>query len=586
MNEQPLYGQQPASQAKQPFRKSPQQLESQCTFGRNSRFASRKVHIPSVIGLFIVCMLLLIISATFYRGISSANAVAPSNGVAITSHASSSAAITVDFSSRQNHAHPIGNAFLGVNGYDKIKYNNQLISELGTTHVKLVRVSVDIPGTFPTAASVNPSQQNWADFDRSMTVIQAQGLQPILTLEFSPSWLEPKTNSCPGLDPTHVYPTLIQNGTDVGTKEWGIVAAQVVAHMDAKFPAVHPYYELWNEPDGVTFLCVPASDPNATQTRITEYKSIYAAAAPLMKQQAQNDRTVIKVGGPALAVPRLHASIWLPALVNDPTTAPYIDFISYHNYFRIWHADIWSNSLALMQNSTAGVAALFENVSSLVQKGLQPNAQSTPIFVDEYNTTTSLTDCCRNNPIFAPLWNAVFITDLLNSVNDSSSPNGAARTLPAGVAYFSVTPQSPTTNQFCLFGVWNSAMNCAQSGSLQPYPQYYMYQLLGDSRFLDITNSGFVANAPSVSTAGLVISGFYTGTKDNVLIVNTSGTTYSNLTVSLQNPGLAHPTASVYTLDQSNPHIGTSSITLSAGTGGYTATINIPAYSTVALSLA
>ena len=585
MDEQPQHGQQLTSQANQSFSKVPQSLERQRAFEKTTRFASRKVRVSSAIGLVIVCLLLLVISATFFRGISSANSVARSNGVVVAQHASSSAAITVDFSSRQNHAHPIGNGLLGVNGYDKIKYSNQLVSELGATHVKLVRVSVDMPGTFPTAASVNPAQQNWANFDRSMTVIQAQGLQPILTIEFAPSWLEPKTSACPGVDPTHVYPTLIQNGTNVGPKEWGMLAAQVVAHIDAKFSTVHPYYELWNEPDGVTFLCVPASDPNAAQTRITEYKSIYAAAAPLMKQQALHDHTVIKIGGPALAVPRLHASVWIPSLVSDPTTAPYIDFITYHNYFRIWHADMWSNSLALMQNSTAGVAALFENISSLVQKGRQPGALTTPIFIDEYNTTTSLTDCCRNNPTFAPLWNAVFMADLLNSVNDAKSPFGAARALPAGIAYFSVTPQSPTTNQFCLFGVWNSAMNCAQNGTLQPYPQYYTYQLLGDSRFLDITNGGYVANAPTVSTAGLVVSSFYTGTKDNVFIVNTSGTAYSNLTVSVQNPGLTNPVASVYTLNQSNSQIGTKSVSLSAGTGGYTTTVSIPAYSIVALSL-
>lgn len=540
---------------------------------------------PFPIGLFIVFLLFLIIAAAFYRGISFANAVTPAKGVAIIPQASSSAAITVDFSSRLNHAHPIGNAFLGVNGYDKIKYNTQLINEVSTTHIKLVRISVNMPATFPTAASVNPSQQNWADFDRSMADIQANGLQPILTVEFSPSWLEPQTNACPGLDPSHVYPTLIQNGTNIGPKEWGLLAAQVVAHMDAKFPTVHPYYELWNEPDGVTFLCVPSSDPNPTQTRITEYKSIYAAAAPLMKQRAQQDHTVIKAGGPALAVPRLHASLWLPTLLSNTAIAPYIDFISYHNYFRIWHADVWSNSLTLMQNSTSGVAALFENISSMVHKGLQPNAKSTPILLDEYNTTTSVTDCCRNNPTFAPLWNSVFIADLLNSVNDSSSPYGAASVLPMGVAYFSATPLSPTTNHFCLFGVWNSTMNCAQNGTLQPYPQYYTYQLLGDSKFLDITNAGFVVNAPSVSITGLIITSFYTGTKDNVLIINPGATAYSKITVSLQNPGLTKPTASLYTLNQSNPHIGTSSTSLSTSTNGYTVTINVPAYSTIALSL-
>ncbi len=355
--------------------------------------------------------------------------------------------------------------------------------------------------------------------------------------------------------------------------------------MDTKFPGVHPYYEIWNEPDGITFLCVPANDPNPDQTRMTEYKAIYAAAAPRMKQQAQQDHMLIQVGGPALAVPRLHASTWLPALINDPTVAPYIDFISYHNYFRIKQADTWSNMLSLMQDPIAGVAALFENVSAIVHKGKQPNAQSTPIFIDEYNTTTSSIDCCRNDKTFAPLWNALFLTDLLNAVNDTSSPYGPAHAFPSGFAYFTAVPQSPSTSHFCLFGTWDSAMDCAQNGSIQPYPQYYTYQLFGDSHFCDMTNGGYITKAVVGKPAGLVTSGFYTSTKDNVLIVNTSGSAYTQLTIALQNPGLTLPTASVYTLNASYPQIATSSATLSAVSGGYTVTISVPAYSTVALSL-
>ena len=128
-------------------------------------------------------------------------------------------------------------------------------------------------------------------------------------------------------------------------------------------------------------------------------------------------------------------------------------------------------------------------------------------------------------------------------------------------------------------------MDCAQNGSIQPYPQYYTYQLFGDSHFCDMTNGGYITKAVVGNPAGLVASGFYTSTKDTVLIVNTSGSAYTQLTIAVQNPGLAHPTASVYTLNASHPQIGTSSATLSAVSGGYTVTISVPAYSTVALSL-
>jgi hypothetical protein len=348
MHQQSSQEQQSDTQAKGQVQRTLQLPQKRHTPWRRARSASRKIRNSTGSGLILIlCLLTLSIGIVLDRTITSASTITRSSGVAIAPHTSSSpAAITVDFSSRQNHAHPIGNSLLGVNGFSKIKNTPQLLNYLSSSHIKMARISVDMPGTFPTAASVNPQQQNWAVLDASMTAIQAQGLQPILTIEFSPSWLQPQQNACPGLDPSHVYPT--------STSEWGTLAAQVVAHMDTKFPGVHPYYEIWNEPDGISFLCVPASDPNPDQTRITEYKAIYAAAALRMKQQAQKDHMLIQVGGPALAVPRLHASIWLPALVNDPTVAPYIDFISYHNYFRIRHADTWGNMLSLMQDPTAG----------------------------------------------------------------------------------------------------------------------------------------------------------------------------------------------------------------------------------------
>lgn len=496
-----------------------------------------------------------------------------------------STAIAVDFSSRAKTSHPIASNLVGLNGLNKISTNSQLLSYLGPSHINLARVSVDMPTVFPTPASVSPQQQNWGQFDRLMAVIQAQGLQPILTLAYSPTWLQPGNNPCNGIgDPSHIYPTYMKNGTDSGLTEWGILAQQVVAHMDRAFPTTHPFYEIWNEPDGTTFLCVAANNPNADPTRLTEYEAIYAAAATRMKQQAQQDHTFIRVGGPALAVPRTRAATWLPALLNNPNTAPYIDFISYHYYHAGQQGDTWSNLLAQTQDPVNGVAGVFEHVSAIVRSGRQPDAQTTPILIDEYNTNTNLPDCCRNNQTFGSLWNALFVADLLNVVNDTKSPFGAAQAPVGGLAYFTAS-EPPPGNEFCLFGAWNSSMNCSMNGPVQPYPQYYAYQLLSDPRFLDITNHGFITAQPVVKAAGLTVSGFYTSTRDNVLIVNMSGTSYTGLTLGIKNPGITDPGAFVYILNQGNLQIGTSKLTPSAVMGGYVTTINIPAYSTVALSL-
>lgn len=592
---QPPKRQRQKSRPKQQF-KAPIQQGKQPTLWQRYRSLPKKAHFVIGLSLLLVfCLIFLGIGIGIYKGLQPSPAP-----ISLFPHIEGTTdltqlttmpeqgpfpptAIAADFSSHANTSHPIASNLVGLNGLNKVSANSQLLNYLGPSHINLVRISVDMPTTFPTAASVSPQQQYWVPFDRLMAVIQAQGLQPILIIAYSPSWLQSGNNACTGAS-THTYPTYMQNGTDIGPAEWGILAAQVVAHMDQKFPNVHPYYEIWNEPDGTTFLCVAASDPNPDQTRLTEYKAIYAAAAPRMKQQAQQDHMLIRVGGPALAVPRTRASIWLPALLNDPSTAPYIDFISYHYYHAGQQGDTWDSLLAQTQDSINGVAGVFEHVASIVRSGKQPNAQSTPIIIDEYNTNTHLPDCCRNDRTFGPLWNALFVADLLNTVNATGSPYGPAQATVGGLAYFAAS-EPPPGNEFCLFGVWNSTMDCATNGIVQPYPQYYAYQLLSDPHFLDITNHGYITAQPLVKAAGLVVSAFYTQTRDDMLIVNVGGTAYSAFTVGFKNPGLTNPGAFVYTLNSANPQIGTKALSLSAVIGGYVAMIDVPAYSTVAVSL-
>lgn len=603
MNKQPPDNQQPERQfvSPQPGSESPQPQEKRSLWQRY-RALPLKVRITTGFALLLIILLLFssggAVIYLFVKLSSTPSSSFPNQGeITVTPHdtdltprnfSSLPPDITVDFSSRQNHSFPISNNLFGMNGFMKINNNTQLLSYLAPAHISLVRVSVDMPTTFPTAASVNPQQQNWKPFDSFMTTIQTQGLRPILTIAYSPPWLEPLNTPCTVGDPSHVNPTYIQNGIDIGPTQWATLAAQVVAHMDQRFPNVHPYYEIWNEPDGTNFLCVPASDPNPDQTRLLEYKAIYAAAARQMKQQAQQDHTSILVGGPALAVPRTRASTWLPALLDDPATAPYIDFVSYHNYHGGNQRDSWSSLLAQTQDPATGVAGIFENVSAIVRNGIQPDAQSTPILIDEYNTNTGTPDCCRNDRTFGSLWNALLIADLLNAVNDTRSPYGPAQAPVGGLTYFTAT-QPPPSNEFCLFGTWDSSMDCAMNGSIQPYPQYYAYQLLSDPRYLDITDNGYIANPASMKPLpGLVVSGCYSNTKDDVLIINTSGTSYPLLAIGLQNTGTLtmQSVFSLYTLNRSNPQISMKQQTLFESKIGYLAPISVPAYSTVAISLA
>lgn len=594
--------------------RQPGQLTKRATLWQRYKSAPRRVHV-----LIILCAslsVLLIVSLTdpgieniIYKTFLPHTSSSPSSPLSLHPHTGETpgaegtvlpgatpdlvpfppTSLAVDYASRANSSFALAANLVGLNGINRIYNNGQLMNYLGPSHINLVRVSVDMPVTFPTAASASPQQQSWSQFDQLMSTIQAQGMQPILTIAYLPTWLEPRNDPCNGIgaDPSHTFPTFLKNGTDIGSTEWGMLAAQVVAHMDHSFPGIHPDYELWNEPDGTTFLCVASNNPNQDQTRLTEYESLYAAAAPLMEQQAQQDGMTIRIGGPALAVPRTRASTWLPALLDNPATAPYIDFISYHYYHAGQQGDTWSTLLTTTQDPVNGVAGIFEQVSAIVRSGRQPNPAATPIFIDEYNTNTGLPDCCRNDRSYGSLWNSLFVADLLNTVYDIHSPFGAAQAPIGGLTYFAAS-EPPPGNEFCLFGTWDSAMDCAFNGNIQPYPQYYAYQLLSDPRYLDITNHGFLTAQPLVKTAGLLVLGFYTATRDDVLIVNTGATSYTGLSLGLKNTAISATAtgASVYTLNQANPQIGTQALPLQAVIGGYVATINVPAYSTVALSLA
>src|SRR5205823_3408368 len=183
--------------------------------------------------------------------------------------------VTADFGSRQNRAYPIPYQFLGMGG---IGMGGVLKS--GGNYVSQANFRLDKIGDydymsliFPTAASLtNASQQNWAKFDAEMTNVVSYHFQPIITLAYTPSWLEPQNqkppqrNACltnkPPAQPTRIKPMYLVNGQNKGPQVWGQLAALIVAHVDHNFPQLHAMYEIWNEPDQAQFMCVPDGDPN------------------------------------------------------------------------------------------------------------------------------------------------------------------------------------------------------------------------------------------------------------------------------------------------------------------------------------
>lgn len=510
--------------------------------------------------------------------------------------------VTTDFGSRQNKAYAIPYSFLGVGGIGMGTAVNNDGSAIPQANFRLTKIGdYDYMSLiFPTAASLtNASQQNWTKFDEEMTNVVNFHLQPIITLAYTPAWLQPQnqspplhnpclTNNPPAL-PTRIKPTYMVNGQDIGTQVWGQLAALMVAHVDHNFPQIHAMFEIWNEPDQAQFMCVPDGDPIAQQDRLAQYKAIFAAAAPQMKQQASKDRTQIEIGGPALAYPlQQQLAIWFPGLLNDPTIYPYIDFITYQRY--LYGSTFNGASPSLVGNAQdpiLGITAEYEQVARAVHAGKQPNAATTPIYLDEYNMNSCVPNICRNDPTLAPLNNALFLADLLNSVNDTSTTFGHASALPAGIAFY--TWNIPGGN-ICMFGVIDATMDCSTNGTVVPYPQYYTYELFGGSNYLNMTNGGYVANAVSSSHAGVYTTGFYTSSSDCIVIVNTTATNYSTLNILAKNPGHSSTLrAIVYTLQYaqhpSNP-IVSQQVQLFPTNGSYEAAVNVPAYTTVALAFA
>lgn len=500
-----------------------------------------------------------------------------------------SVAITVDFASRQNKMYPIPANMFGTNGGgSEPAYFAQFPGYLQSGGFRTFRLGIDLAGQFPTVQSFTDlTQQNWSAVDAELQILQASHIQPIIALGNSPPWLQPHPNPCsqyPNALPQATVPSLIDTyGQDIGLPIWGKLAQTVVGHIDTTFPNLAPYYEIWNEPNFPNALCLPGNPGPTDPIRVNTYMALYQAAAPLMKQQAQTDNISIKIGGPVIGEEQASENVidaFFPPFLNNPALAPYIDFVSYHDYF---FGNDWSSLLMRTQDSQHGLAAKYQKVAAYVLSGKQHNASSTPIFLDEYNNSdlSSNPGCCRNDLTYAPVWNSLVITDMLNAALANTSPLSTKSVIPH-LNYYMI---SDPMGQFCLFGVIDVAMDCANSGSVQPYPQFYSYLLASNQQYLDMDNHGYLVSPVTVQLSGITAVGFYTHTKDDLLLVNTSSSVYRQLTIAIQNPGLVQAVGNIYTLNSANPHIASQRIALTSTGPGYTATVNVPAYSTVALSV-
>ena len=459
--------------------------------------------------------------------------------------------VSANFANRSGATKPVPAGLFGVGGTGSTVRNQAPVNLIATAGMNQTRFWIALSSVYAT------STPNFSAIDSTLRIMQASGLHPIAVIYTPPSSLGPKTCSPPS-----------------NMSKWGQMAASVVAHVDRNFRGVLQDYEIWNEPELAASFCAA----NAT-AQLNSYVSMFAAASSAMHNQARIDGETIRVGGPVISQ-LSQASKWIPALLNNSSTAPYVNFVSFHLYVTgltdIQHGMNWSTLYARTQSPTLGLAHYYKLIEPLVRAGHQSNAWSTPIYITEYNDNWAYAvECCRNNPTYGPLWNSLAVADLLNVVYTGSTA------VPSKLNYF-----NSAGRDFCILGQWNSAMDCNTSAQY-PYPQFFAFKLFASAQYLNLQAGGHMAASvsPASTTSGLSATAFYTSKGDNVVVVNPTSANYGAVTVTFSNPGLTAGAATVYLLNSSHSQITTESVTLTRISGGYSARVAVPAYSTVAVAL-
>jgi hypothetical protein len=471
------------------------------------------------------------------------------------------AAVSADFGSRTYTTYPIPQGLLGAEHFDTL-YTQADVDTVAAAGFTTARFWAQIPVVFKTTTP------NWTAIDPAIARIQAAGVHVLLQLTFSPPWLQPGGTVCKN-DKQNAFPTNVAS--------WAQIARQYVAHMDAKFPGVVTDYEIWNEPN-TGALC------DATSTKESDYLKLYAAAAPAMKQQAALDHASVRVGGPATAGIEPD---WVTKMTTYPTLAPYVDFVSYHFYLYSssqvaaqWDTTV--NNIPSVYSRTqgsSGPGGLYLYASNLIKAGKQPGGAHTPIYDSEYNLNWAFAkNCCSNDFTYSPVWNGLYVLDMLDQVYQGATQ------VPSKLVYFGANAHP----YFCLIGEIDTNMDCYYPMHVtpQPYPQYFLYQMLGSSKYLDLVAGGYMARSisPSLKSNGLVVTAFYTPSQDSIVIVNPFGTAF-NATVTLANTGYSSASATLYSILNGRSIQG-QSLSLKHTTGtSYTAAVSVGPYSVQSIAI-
>jgi hypothetical protein len=137
-----------------------------------------------------------------------------------------------------------------------------------------------------------------------------------------------------------------------------------------------------------------------------------------------------------------------------------------------------------------------------------------------------------------------------------------------------------------LLGDIDANLDCAYTAGSNPspYPQYYSYLLFGSSQYLGLGNGGNLAFSISMSAQGVLATGFYTSSGDDVALVNPTGTDVAQLPIRIDNSGFTtNVQATMFVLNDMNGQINSQPLTLTVSGSSYSTTVAVPAYSTVGI---
>lgn len=311
--------------------------------------------------------------------------------------------------------------------------------------------------------------------------------------------------------------------------KWADLALQLVQHIDQQpYSSIVEAYEIENEPDGVG-ICWPTG--YTEQQKLHDYKSIYAPAAAKIYSQIKTDGK--KLGGPTLCCSQ-NALGWLStgypipgsgtekAFLQDTTTAPYVDFVSAHHYGNGspngWLGWEFGNEQAASYRNFAN------DVYGYIHAGLQPNASSTPFWINEYDSGVGddRTDFCRYAPCNG-LFQGIFIADQLAQAYNSN--HGIARTWMWNLN--NVRLLAPGVYEsHCIFG----ASSCGNS-SYPAMPNYYAFKLINGTLTdgLDLSGSGgyVVQQYATGQPSDTVPAGWYNSSGNHFYLVNAGPNPYT-----------------------------------------------------------